>query len=115
MRFLKVLALLVAATVTVVLAAPTSSSSLQVSNVTDTSSAAEAINCPKATRYACGQYMLEDGIRQDFVSQVYKCIPRDEFHCNYFHYSPYNPSNPDKPSHMIAAKVDPGCTCAFYM
>jgi hypothetical protein len=71
-------------------------------------------NCPKASRNACGQYMLEDGTRQDFESQVFKCVPRDEFHCNYFNYAKFDPFNPGKRSHMIGAKVDPGCTCTFY-
>jgi hypothetical protein len=76
--------------------------------------AAEGADCPKANRYACGQYMLEDGTRQDFVSQVYDCIPREQFTCNIFKYAPFNPTNASQPGAMIAAKVDPGCTCTFY-
>jgi hypothetical protein len=106
MRFLAFLLAIMLATLT--LAAPA---------VTETASIftrSDAANCPKATRNACGQYMLEDGTRQDFESQVFKCIPRDKFHCNYFNYAKFDPFNPGKRSHMIGAKVDPGCTCTFY-
>jgi hypothetical protein len=106
--------LLAVAVAAVVFAAP-ASSSVAVSNVNDNTFArADAANCPKASRYACGQYMLEDGTRQDFESQVYKCIPHDQFICQPFKYSSFNPTNPGQSSHMIAAKVDPGCTCFFY-
>ena len=74
----------------------------------------DAANCEKPTRYGCGQYMLEDGTRQDFVSQVYKCLPRNQMICNHFQYAPYNPTHPGEQSKMIAAKVDPGCTCYFF-
>jgi hypothetical protein len=64
----------------VAIAAPASNTTLEISQITEPASkynvtaAAESANCPKATRYACGQYMLEDGTRQDFVSQV-RAIP----------------------------------------
>jgi hypothetical protein len=74
----------------------------------------DSATCPKATRNACGSYMLADGTRQDFESQVFKCQPRDEFHCNYFEYAKFDPFNPGKRSFMVGAKVDPGCTCTFY-
>jgi hypothetical protein len=73
------------------------------------------VSCPKPSRYSCGEYMLEDGTRQDFVSQVYDCIPADQFTCNTFKYAPFNPTNPGQDSVMVAAKVDFGCTCTFYM
>jgi hypothetical protein len=112
MRFLTTL--LALATAAIVLTAP-ASNSVAVSNVNnDLFARFEAAHCPKASRYACGQYMLEDGTRQDFESQVYKCIPHDQFICQPFKYSLINPTNPGQSSHMIAAKVDPGCTCFFY-
>jgi hypothetical protein len=73
-----------------------------------------AKDCLKPTRYSCGEYMLEDSTRQDFVSQVYNCIPAGQFTCNTFKYAPFNPTNPGQESIMVAAKVDPGCTCTFY-
>ncbi|KAH4986573.1 hypothetical protein HBI24_000770 [Parastagonospora nodorum] len=103
MLFFKLIAAIAATTA--VFAAPTSN---------HTAIAAEAADCPKASRYACGQYMLRDGTRQDFVSQVYKCIPRDQFMCNIFKYEQFDPNHPNAPDRMIAAKVDPGCTCTFY-
>lgn len=103
MLFPKLIAAIAATTV--VFAAPTS-------NITAIGT--EVADCPKASRYACGQYMLSDGTRQDFVSQVYKCIPRDRFMCNIFKYEQFDPNHPNAPDHMIAAKVDPGCTCTFY-
>jgi hypothetical protein len=108
MRFITVILALVLAAL--VLAAPAVTEAASVSVF----ARSDVANCPKASRNACGQYMLEDGTRQDFESQVYKCIPRDEFHCNYFNYAKFDPFNPGKRSHMIAAKVDPGCTCTFY-
>jgi hypothetical protein len=106
MRFLNSILALAVATLT--LAAPTHH------DVNNTVVPAEAANCPKPTRYGCGQYMLEDGTRQDFESQVYKCLPPDQFICQHFTYAPFNPTHPGEAGYMIGAKVDPGCTCTFY-
>ncbi|KAL5114698.1 hypothetical protein ACEQ8H_007432 [Pleosporales sp. CAS-2024a] len=76
---------------------------------------AVASDCPKATRYACGEYKLQDGSTQDFVSQVYQCIPRGQFICHKFEYAAYSPTHAGEYAPMIAAKVDPGCTCTFYI
>jgi hypothetical protein len=75
---------------------------------------ADNAGCPRATRYACGQYMLADGTRQDFVSQVFNCIARDKFICQKFDYQLSHPTHPGEASYMVAAKIDPGCTCTFY-
>lgn len=120
MRLLSTLLTVARAVAAVVIAAPATNTALKISQITEPASkynlttAAESAGCPKATRYACGQYMLEDGTRQDFVSQVYKCIPRDQFICNTFKYEPFHPTKPGQSGNMIAAKVDPGCTCTFY-
>lgn len=121
MRLFTILAAMVLTTV----AAPTTDSAAVGPKITkftpDTFNAFSPIgsdltsaNREKPTRYGCGQYMLEDGTRQDFVSHVYKCMPRDKMQCNLFEYAPYSPNHPGEKSKMIAAKVDPGCTCHFF-
>jgi hypothetical protein len=70
--------------------------------------------CPHAKRHTCGQYMLEDGTRQDFVSQVFNCIPREQFICHKFDYQTAKPTHPGETNHMVAAKIEPGCECWFY-
>jgi hypothetical protein len=106
MRFFSIL--LTLAVSAIVLAAPA------VEVTSNNLARSDGATCPKATRNACGSYMLADGTRQDFESQVFKCQRRDEFHCNYFEYAKFDPFNTSKRSFMVGAKVDPGCTCTFY-
>jgi hypothetical protein len=99
----------------VVVAAGMAAAAVLPGQPTVNATAAAAVNdCPKPSRYSCGEYMLEDGTRQDFVSQVYNCIPAEKFMCNTFKYAPFNPTNAGQDSTMIAAKVDPGCSCTLY-
>jgi hypothetical protein len=106
MRFLTTI-FIVLLSATLILAAPTSV------NITSFDTASG--DCEKSTRYACGQYQLADGTRQDFFSQVYACHPRDKFTCNKVAYQASNPTHAGEASYMVAAKVDPGCSCTFYV
>ncbi|OAK99038.1 hypothetical protein IQ06DRAFT_225183 [Phaeosphaeriaceae sp. SRC1lsM3a] len=75
---------------------------------------ADAKECPKTNRYACGSYMLEDGTRQDFVNQAWNCVDGADPICGKFDYAVYNPTHPGEESFMVAAKVDVDCRCTFY-
>ncbi|KAH7388664.1 hypothetical protein BKA66DRAFT_568989 [Pyrenochaeta sp. MPI-SDFR-AT-0127] len=71
-------------------------------------------NMASASRYSCGQYKFEDGWTQNFVSQVWAGRPRDELICHSMNYERTHSTKGGQAGRMIAAKVDPGCTCFLY-
>ncbi|KAF1915296.1 hypothetical protein BDU57DRAFT_518197 [Ampelomyces quisqualis] len=70
MRFITTILAVALSSAAVVLAASTTAVSSAMVPAVNTTVNTAASNCGKSTRYACGQYMLADGSRQDFVSQV---------------------------------------------
>ncbi|CAO2650678.1 Nn.00g019700.m01.CDS01 [Neocucurbitaria sp. VM-36] len=66
------------------------------------------------SRSSCGKYKFDDGWVQAFYSQVWAGRPRDQLICHSLNYEFTHSTKKNQAGKMVAAKVDPGCTCFFY-
>ena len=78
----------------------------------NTSKTLSAIDKRGASRFSCGQYKIDDGIVQEFYSQVWAGLPADRMICRHFKYEFRDKKGQE--GIMVAAKVDFGCTCFFH-
>lgn len=67
----------------------------------------------QAPRFSCGQYKFSDGVVQEFYSLVWAGQPPNQKVCRYFKYEFHDKKGQE--GTMVAAKVDFGCTCFFYV